>query len=165
LSSLAECFGVRKMTAARREIERLLKRKNAKGQPLTLGPGLSDPPADSLPWSAADRLAVHQLHLGDPEAARRTWNQAQAPASSALRLTRLAEADLAALDSEAALRGSRSALKLDAALGEAWYVLTVANLESGHKGAALEACREGMKLEITAAQRQAMAGVARLLSH
>ena len=84
--------------------------------------------------------------------------------SPALRLTRLAEADMAALDASAAFARCQAALKLDPSLAEAWYVLAVAALDSGRAQAALAACREGRKHELTPAQRDALRGIERLLS-
>ncbi len=103
----------------------------------------------ALSWPAADRLAVNYLHLGDPDSARSAWDKATGPMSPALRLTRLAEADLAALDARAAAARSHNALELDPKLGEAWLVLAIANLDLGRAADALAACRDGLKRELT----------------
>ncbi len=161
LRSLAECFGVRGMTDARREIEHVLSQKRLDGFSLNLGKHPAAPGV--LTWSAADQLAVNYLHLGEPEAARRVWSQAAAP-SPALRLTRLAESDLAALDARAAATRSQAALDFDPTLGEAWYVLAIAAFGSGRAQAAQAACREGAKHDLTPAQREALVGLDRLLS-
>ena len=85
----------------RREVELALDQKR---QTIRPGARVFDQPAApaALSWSAADRLAVNDLHLGDPDSARRAWDNATGPKSPALRLTRLAEADLAALDARTA---------------------------------------------------------------
>ena len=162
LRSLAECLGVRRMADARRKVERVLTGKGPVGQSLSLATEHPGTPA-ILSWSAADQLAVNHLHLGNPESARRAWSEATPP-SRALLLTRLAEADLAALDAPAAVARCQRAVTLEPTLGEAWYVLTIATLDSGHAEGALAACREGMKHELTPAQRETLAGVERLLS-
>ena len=165
LGSLAACLGVRGMKGASRQVELALARagKSSGGPSLALAP--EHPPAPAIsPWSAADQLAVSYLHLGEPDSARRAWNEAPAPPSAALRLARLAEADLAALDSESAAARCRRAIELEPTLGEAWYVLAIASLESGDSQGAVAACRESLKHELTASQRQALAGVERLLS-
>jgi tetratricopeptide (TPR) repeat protein len=162
LRSLAECFAVRGMSDARAETESALNHKNSSVYPLTLGKQ-STASAD-LSWSAADQLAVTHLHLGEPDSARSVWNDATVAPSPALRLTRMAEAELAALDARAAAAHCQTALRLDPTLGEAWYVLAMANLDSGQARVAVDACREGMKRELTPAQHEALAGVERLLT-
>ena len=92
LRSLAECLGMRAMTDARREVELFLSRKSAAGQQLALGKHPVAPGGST--WLIADRLAVNHLHLGEPDSARRIWQEGPAP-SPAVRLTRLAEADMA----------------------------------------------------------------------
>ena len=163
LRSLAECFGIRGMDDAKREVESALTRKSRARR---TGTQMMENPAEpaGMPWSTADRLALNYLHLGQPELARKAWNQAAAPASAAGRLARLAGADLVALDPNAAAARCQTALDLDPTLGDAWYLLTVATLDLGLADAALAACRGGLKHELTAAQRQALAGVERLLS-
>jgi hypothetical protein len=162
LRSLAECFGVRRMADAKREVELGLARKNLGERSHILAAQHPSLPA-GLSWSAANRLAANYLHLGDPDAARRLWSEGPAP-SPALGLTRLAEADLAALDASAAAARCREAIKLAPTLGEAWYVLAVAAFDSGTANAALNACREGMKHELTPAQREALNNISRRLS-
>jgi hypothetical protein len=159
LRSLAECLGARGMTDAKREVELVLARKNSGDRSRIVAAQHPSVPA-GLSWSAADGLAANCLHLGDPDSARRVWNEAPAP-SPALRLTRLAEADLAALDASTALTRCQAAVRLDPTLGEAWYVLAVAAFDSGTASAALDACREGMKHELTPAQRETLDGVRR----
>jgi tetratricopeptide (TPR) repeat protein len=163
LRSLADCLGIRGMSDARREVELVL---TGKSQAVRPGAREAERPTGSaaLPWSAADRLAVNYLHLGEPESARRAWSEATAPASPALRLTRLAEADLAALDARSASARCHQALELDSKLGEAWLVLTIAALDSGQAESALASCREGLKRELTDPQSQTLAGIERLLS-
>jgi tetratricopeptide (TPR) repeat protein len=106
---------------------------------------------------------VTYIHLGDPDSARRAWDRATGPVSPALRLTRFAEADLAALDARAAAARCQNALELEPNLGEAWLVRAIANLYLGGADDALAACREGVKHELTDPQRQTLAGIERLL--
>jgi tetratricopeptide (TPR) repeat protein len=163
LRSLAECLGVRGMVDAQREVELLLTGKSLAARPGTSGPAPPTAPV-VLAWSVADRLAVNYLHLGEPESAGRVWSDTSAPTSPALRLTRLANVDLAALDARAAVVRCRQALELDPKLGEASYLLATATLDLGNPESALAACREGLKHELTAPQRFTLAGIERLLS-
>ena len=71
----------------------------------------------ALPWELADRVAITHLHLGEPAEARRYWERAQAPPSPALRLARIAQAELALTDIEAAEKTFRAAL--DSTIGSA----------------------------------------------
>jgi hypothetical protein len=103
-------------------------------------------------WPACDRLAATLLHLGHPAEARRVWAGAADPPAPALRLARLASADLAALDFAAAERTYRAALELDPGLGEAWFGLTVLHTERGDAAAVLTAARRGLKQPLTPAQ-------------
>jgi hypothetical protein len=162
LKALAGCFGARRMSEARRRMESLLSPTDRPGDvfrplegPLGLAAGSS--------WPDADRIAATFLHLGNPKAARRTWSEAADPPSSALRLTRMAGADLVALDAATAEARCRQALSLDPRLGEAWYLLAVTRLETGHVDEALDACRESLKRDLTAAQRERILGMQALL--
>ena len=104
------------------------------------------------------------LHLGDPDSARRAWADANDPPSQALRLIRIASAELAALDSTAALASCRMALELDPTLGEAWYMLATALVESGRAVEALAAIRESLRHPLTFSQRSALIGIEALLN-
>ena len=163
LRSLAECYAIRGMTDAKREIELLLKSNTDAARPGT--PMIENHPSSAaVPWSTADRRAVNDLHLGDPTAAERAWREATPPPSPGLRLMRLASADLVVFDASAAMNHCRQALALEPRLGEAWYLLAIANLDSGNAEGALAACREGLKYELTPPQRDSLEGVDRLLS-
>jgi hypothetical protein len=163
LRSLAECFGVRGMADAQREVETVLahvsRAGHADGRSLSRGARTTD-----SQWPSAGRFAATSLHRGDPESARRAWSTATDIASPAIRLTRMAEADLAALDAAAGEVHCRQALELDPALGEAWYVLAYAIFERGRAEPALEACREGLKHDLTSAQRQTLMAIDRMLT-
>ncbi len=152
LKVLAACFGVRRMSEARRSVESLLTRPDRLGD--VFGRLEQDvvPAADSS-WSDADRTAATYMHLGDPEAARRVWAAAVEPPSQAQRLTRSAGADLAAFDTTAAEARCREALRQDPRLGEAWYLLCIAIFEAGRADDGLAACRESGKHALTPAQR------------
>jgi tetratricopeptide (TPR) repeat protein len=103
-------------------------------------------------WPACDRVATTLLHLGHPAEARRVWASAADPPAPALRLARLAAADLAALDFAAAERTYRAALELDPALSEAWVGLAVLHTERGDAAAVLAAAHRGLKHPLTPAQ-------------
>jgi hypothetical protein len=160
--ALAACFGVRRMSEARRRIESLPNRVD---QPQDVfGPLEKDlGRAAGSPWPQIDRNAATFLHLGHPDAARQLWTEATDPPSPALRWTRMAAADLAAFDPATAASRCRLALKLDSHLGEAWYVLTVALFEAGRSKEALDACRESRKHPLTAAQREHIDGLETML--
>jgi hypothetical protein len=163
LSSLAECFGVRGMTEARREFESVIALANRPRRRINR-PWEQSAPATESRWPAADRMATAALHRGDPDLARRAWDAATDAPSPALRLTRMATADLAAVDAAASEAHCRQALALDPTLGEAWYVLAVAIFESGRAEPAIEACRKGLERSLTSAQRQTLAAIDRLLT-
>ncbi len=103
-------------------------------------------------WPECDRVAATLLRLGHPAKARRVWASAEDPPAPALRLARLATADLAALDFAAAERTYRAALELDPALGEAWFGLAVLHTERGDAAAVLAAARQGRKHSLTPPQ-------------
>jgi tetratricopeptide (TPR) repeat protein len=112
--------------------------------------------AIALPWELSDRVAVAHLLLGEPAEARRCWERAQAPPSPALRLARIAQAELALTDVEAAEKKFRAALQLDAHLGEAWYGLALLELQLGDADATLAACMGGAACTLTDSQRLAL---------
>jgi tetratricopeptide (TPR) repeat protein len=110
----------------------------------------------ALPWKLADRVAITHLHLGEPDEARRYWERAHAPPSPALRLARIAQAELALTDIEAAEKRFRAALGLDPRLGEAWFGLALLELQSGDADATLAACRAGLSCALTEPQREVL---------
>jgi tetratricopeptide (TPR) repeat protein len=125
--------------------------------------GMTDAPARqaeagqrALPWDLADRAAITQLHLGEPAAAQRLWQRAGDCRSPALRLARIAEAHLIALDYEASRGMFRAALDRDRGLGEAWYGLALLHLQEGHARETLLACREGLTCALTEPQRASL---------
>jgi tetratricopeptide (TPR) repeat protein len=107
----------------------------------------------ALPWELADRVAITHLHLGEPAEARRYWTRAHGSPSPALRLARIAQAELALTDIEAAEQTFRAALRLDHRLGEAWFGLALLELQLGDADATLAACQEGMACTLTEPQR------------
>lgn len=163
LRALAACFRVRRMADARRSIESLLTRADRSEEVFRLLDESLGADASSS-WPHADRIAANLLHLGNAEAARRAWAGAKDSPSSALRSARMAGADLAALDAATAESRCRQALSLDPDLGEAWYLLAVALLETGRLEDALGACRECLRRQITAAQREQILGLETLLA-
>jgi tetratricopeptide (TPR) repeat protein len=118
----------------------------------------------TLPWETADRVAAALLHLGDPASAHRVWDRAAAPPSIALRLARVAEAELASLNFEAAARSLHAALERDPRLGEAWFVLALLCLQSGDAAGTRSACGEGLACPLTDPQRSAMEHMLKLAS-
>jgi tetratricopeptide (TPR) repeat protein len=107
----------------------------------------------ALPWELANRVAITHLRLGEPAEARRYWERAQASPSPALRLARIAQAELALTDIEAAEKTFRAALGFDHRLGEAWFGLALLELQLGDADATLAACKEGMSCTLTEPQR------------
>ena len=164
LNALAGCLGVRRMTEARSRVESW---PSGTDQPIDVFRSLEGPLERVAPssWTDADRIAGTLLHLGNPEAARRVWAEAADPHPPALRPTRMAGADLAGFDAEAAEARCRQALALDSRLGEAWFVLAVALFEAGRIVEALDACRESLKRELTVAQRERIQGLVAVLEH
>jgi hypothetical protein len=164
LKAMAACFGVRRMSEARRGVESLLSGTGPSGD---LFRPLEEPLARiaGSAWPEADRAAAAFLHLGNPQAARRVWSEAANPPSEAVRLTRMAGAELAALDAVAAEVLCQQALRLDPQLGEAWFVLAAARLEAGRMDEVAAASREALRCELTADQRERILGVQTLLSY
>jgi tetratricopeptide (TPR) repeat protein len=109
-----------------------------------------------LPWDRADRAALTHLHRGEPAAARSLWQHAPDCPSPALRLTRIAEAHLVALEFEAARAMFRAALDRDRGVGEAWYGLALLHLQEGHASATVTACREGLACSLSGPQRTSL---------
>jgi tetratricopeptide (TPR) repeat protein len=118
----------------------------------------------ALPWDLADRAAITHLHLGEPAEARRYWEQAQAPPSPALRLARIAQAEMASNDLEAAEKTFRAALQLEHRLGEAWFGLALLEVQVGDADAALAACREGLACTLTEPQLAALDNIRTLVA-
>jgi tetratricopeptide (TPR) repeat protein len=110
----------------------------------------------ALPWDVVDRVAITHLHLGAPDAARKLWQRAADCPSPALRLARIAEAHLAALDYEASRGSFLAALDHDRGLGEAWYGLALLELQEGHASETVIACRQGLTCALTDPQRASL---------
>jgi tetratricopeptide (TPR) repeat protein len=104
-------------------------------------------------WPLADRLAAAYLHLGRPGEARRTWGQATAPPSEALRKCRLASTYWMERNFDEAARLYREALADDPGCAEACWGLAVLYTQLGHAQPALRFCRQGLGLALTARQR------------
>ncbi len=163
LKALAASFGVRRMSEARRIVESSLTRRDRPGDVRRL---LAEPLplAVASSWAQADRLAATYMHLGDPYAAGRIWAEAIDPPSPALRSTRMAATDLAALDTASAEGHCRRALEQDRESGEAWYLLSITLFEAGRADEALVACREGLRRKVTPAQRAHLLGIEGILA-
>ena len=110
----------------------------------------------ALPWKLADRVATAHLYLGEPAQARKYWERAHVPPSTALRLARIAQAELASTDFDAAEKTFRAALLLDPRLGEAWFGLALLELQLGHADATLAVCQQGLSCTLTEPQREAL---------
>ena len=115
-------------------------------------------------WSACDRVAVALLLLGRPDEARRTWERAIDPPSTALQSSRIATAALAALDFPTAEGAYRAALKRDPGLGEAWFGLALLHAQRGDAAEALAACREDLRRPLTPAQRTFLQSIEALVA-
>jgi tetratricopeptide (TPR) repeat protein len=116
----------------------------------------------ALPWATAERVAGACLHLGEPSQARRAWLEADAPPSSALLAARVADADLAAWDLDAAEAGYRRALTLDPDLADAWVGLALIGLERGHSAEALQAGRAALPSTTEPRRRSMLEGIVSL---
>jgi hypothetical protein len=116
------------------------------------------------PWAASDRAAVALLYLGNPRAAREIWVNAVEPPSPALKLTRVATADLAALNYDSALQGYQAALDQDPMLGEARFGLTLLYTQLGQAAPALATARQGMSRGLTVAQQSFLTDVEALVA-
>jgi tetratricopeptide (TPR) repeat protein len=110
--------------------------------------------ARALPWTLADRVAIAHLYLGEPAEAIQFWNRAEAPPSPALRLVRIAQAEMAITDFTAARNNLHKALTLDARLGEALFALALLELQAGDADAARAACKAGLSCSLTARQHE-----------
>ncbi len=107
-------------------------------------------------WAASDRIATALMHLGQPSTARLVWQCAAGALAEALRQSRVATAALAAQEFPAARAGYESALKLDPALGEAWFGLALLHTQLGEAPEALAACESGLRLSPTDARAAAL---------
>ena len=110
----------------------------------------------ALPWKLADRVAITHLYLGEPAQARKYWEQTHAPPSTALRLARIAQAEMASTDFDAAEKTFRAAIGLDKRLGEAWFGLALLELQLGRADATLADCHQGLSCNLTEPQREAL---------
>ena len=106
----------------------------------------------AVDWPTCDRVATALLDVGRPRDAIRIWEGAAEPPAPALRPARIAAAALVAQDFPAAERGYREALRLDPALGEAWFGLALLHTQRGEAPEALAACREGLRRPLNPAQ-------------
>ena len=70
-----------------------------------------------------------------------------------MRLARIAQAELALTDIEAAEKMFRAAIGLDHRLGEAWFGLALLELQLGDADETMAACHEGMSCTLTEPQR------------
>ena len=114
--------------------------------------GSLDRRGDRSAWTTSDREATILLYRGRPAEARRLWERAIDPPSPALRLARIATADLAAMDFPAAKRSFRAALALDPSLVETWLGVALLHTQQGDPAEALTASREGLRRPLTPEQ-------------
>jgi tetratricopeptide (TPR) repeat protein len=113
-------------------------------------------------WPATDQLAITYLHMGRPADARQVWEQASPPAP-ADRLCRLATTFWVERDFPAATHLYREALAADPRRAEAWWGLAMIHTQKGQAGTALEACRNGLRLQPSEAQRAVLQQLEALL--
>lgn len=140
------------------ELSRLVAQLLERGRPLAAAGLAREAERRDMPlaWELADRLAITDMHLGDPASARRLWERARHAPSEALRLTRIAEADLAALEFDRAAAHLHTALKEDPRLGEAWFALALLHFQTGEASATLDAARAGLPCQLTGPQRESL---------
>jgi tetratricopeptide (TPR) repeat protein len=154
LLSLRDAFGERGLTEAREEVDQRLNRRRPATDARLAAAALTG--AETRPWTIAERLAVSALHLGEPALARRLWEHADAPPSAGLRLARLGDAELAAMNTERAIASYEQAVTREPGLGVAWFGLALARFLRGDAPATLDACRSGLALPLTDRQREAL---------
>lgn len=117
-------------------------------------------PPDGRPWEVWDRIATIRLHLGEPARAARTWAEAKAPPSEAVRSARIAAAKLADGDISGARAAYRAAIGADPRLFEAQYGLAVLEADDGHAGEALTAAKAAAEVAPHGAARGAALQIA-----
>ena len=107
LLSMAGLFEVRRMTGAKRAVADRIRA--IRGQALDSGSRTleqitaeAEGTAQVLSWTEAERRGTAVLNLGDPDRARRIWEHAENPPSPAIRLARIADTHLTALEFETA---------------------------------------------------------------
>jgi Tfp pilus assembly protein PilF len=101
---------------------------------------------ESRPWDWADRLAVLELHLGEPSKARAAWLAATTDVPAATRLARVAVTYLVESDFENARKSFKEAIAIDPRSFEAHYGLAVLEQDAGFADAALIEARMAEKL-------------------
>ena len=116
-------------------------------------------------WATRDHVALALLHLGLPSEARRIWEKAPDPPSSAAKLTRLATASLAALDFMSAEEAYLEALAREPARIEAWFGLALSRTQRGDAPGALDAARKGLRQTCTPAQTSFLRCIESLTDH
>jgi tetratricopeptide (TPR) repeat protein len=94
--------------------------------------------AEKAPWEIIDQAATLHLHLGEPERARMLWLRASTSPRPAIRDARIAVADLADGQLDAARGRYEQALAADPAFFEARYGLAILEQDAGRAAAAYE---------------------------
>lgn len=169
LLSLARIFEVRRMTEARTAVARQIRVLNGdggdRGRAIVAGPvSRLTGREDAVPWEQAERRAVMLLDWGQPAGARLVFEKALDCPSQAVRLCRIAETYLAALDLADAERVFKDSMTHDRNLGAGWFGLCMTLLYQSRKTEALEACRLGLACSLTLAQRTTLERVDRFLA-
>ncbi len=103
-------------------------------------------------WPCRDAVALALLHLGRPAEASGVWERGNDAPSAALRLARIATADLTGLDFDAAIHGYQQTLELDPASVDARFGLALAQTEVGRADKAVDAARRCRQLSINASE-------------
>ncbi len=109
-----------------------------------------------MPWPLAERLAIAEMHVGDPRTARAIWERSLDAPSEALRLARIGDACLASFDFQGAETSYRRALELDPELGEAWYGKALLCVLEGNADEVLRACRTAKTLPLSEPQHNGL---------
>jgi hypothetical protein len=161
LLSLARLFEIRRMAQAQAAVAasvRAITNREVRGKVQTLdeltraleGSGMS------FTWDEAEKRAVALLNLGAPHEARKLYERAFDPPSSALRQCRIADACLAALLLEDGERAYRRCLVEDKVFGAGWFGLCLTFVRQGRVQNALTACRSGLLAQLTEPQRNVL---------
>ena len=138
------------------ELDRVVAKLMATGRPTTLAEVMEAAyRPEARPWEWADRLAVIELHLGEPAKARAAWIASTGSAPVATRLARIAASYLVEEDFEAARKSYREAIAADAGSFEAHYGLAVLERDAGRALAAVDEARLAERLATTDHAREA----------
>jgi hypothetical protein len=124
------------------------------------GPPRGEP---GWPWQTADALAGAAMHLGQPEQARAIWQNALNPPSEAVRRERLASTFWVERDFEESVRQYSRAWSAEPRRDEPGRALAWLHTQRGAAGPALVACRQTLRLDLSAPVREELGRLEEML--